>query len=663
MNFKIIGLACISISLLCLKTQASNLDSLKTQELQNVEVRVFEKNTKKINSPDAISIIDAKILTPTNGTSFLNALNTQAGIRMEERSPGSYRIAIRGSSLRAPFGVRNVKVYWNQIPFTDAGNNTYLSLLEPDLFNQITITKGPSGGMYGAGTGGAILFKSAWESNSKVKVQQMFHSFGGNKTNLTVNLGNDFQNHRIYSSFWQQEGYRIQSAVKKQWLSYEFHQSFKTTGSFDLTTYYGDIAYQTPGGLTLKQYVENPIAARPAAGIFKSAVDQQAMFKLKSFGIGTNLSNQINEHWGYHFINSYQYNAVENPTIRNYEFRKEPNFSSRGVLHYQGLISVDAGYEYQSGQFDSETFGNKKGIKDTLQTIQNTHLDQLTTFIQADYTKLENWKFTLSGSLNGYWTQYTNNESIFSPRLAIIRNLGKYHRISGKIAHGYSPPSIAEMRPSAGIINTQLKAEKGWNKEITYRGTLANKTFNWEITAYQFNLNETIVVRRAADGSDYFANVGETTQKGLEVSLDWQPHPNLRLINASTWQNFKFTNYTTAGKTYSGNTLTGTSPFQNSVLAIYEHPTGLSWNVQYLFIDYLFLNDANTDILASNRVFNTKISYKKSNRHFSWELWLSAENIFDEKYSAGPDLNAAAGRYYNAAAGKNYSVGLKINVP
>ena len=166
MNFKLLLLSLL-ISVHALSIQS---DSLKTTELNNIEVKVFEKSRQKLTSPDALSILTDKIISPTNGTSFLSGLNTQAGVRMEERSPGSYRIAIRGSSLRAPFGVRNIKVYWNQIPFTDAGNNTYLSLLEPDLFRQIIVTKGPGGGLYGAGTGGAILFNSGFDLKNKIKL-------------------------------------------------------------------------------------------------------------------------------------------------------------------------------------------------------------------------------------------------------------------------------------------------------------------------------------------------------------------------------------------------------------------------------------------------------------------------------------------------------------
>ena len=78
---------------------------------------------------------------------------------MEERSPGSYRINIRGSSLRSPFGVRNVKVYWNDIPVTDAGGNTYFNQFAWNNFSSIEVVKGPVGSMYGAGTGGLLIMK------------------------------------------------------------------------------------------------------------------------------------------------------------------------------------------------------------------------------------------------------------------------------------------------------------------------------------------------------------------------------------------------------------------------------------------------------------------------------------------------------------------------
>ena len=128
--------------------------------LEAVVVRGYEQNRRLLEISAPVSVIGKPQLERFSNTSLLPAINTAAGVRMEERSPGSYRLNIRGSSLRSPFGVRNVKVYWNNIPFTDAGGNTYLNQLSFQNVNSIEIIKGPASSIYGAGTGGAVILKS-----------------------------------------------------------------------------------------------------------------------------------------------------------------------------------------------------------------------------------------------------------------------------------------------------------------------------------------------------------------------------------------------------------------------------------------------------------------------------------------------------------------------
>ncbi len=611
-----------------------------TKVLEEVKVYVFEQKRSPLLTPDAF--IQSKDLQRLSSTHFVSTLNSMAGVRMEERSPGSYRIAIRGSSLRAPFGVRNTKVYWNQMPFTDAGNNTYISLLEPAIFSSLTVTKGPSAGIYGAGTGGALLFESAPRGNL-MSAETVYHTLGGMKAAVDVST----ENHRLYASFNQQEGYRAQSAMKKQWISYEFHHSFAKELNLDLNTYYVDLAYQTPGGLTKAQFVANPLQARPAAGIFKSAEQQGATFYIKSFGLSARAAQVLNSQWAWDLSQSLQVNRVENPTIRNYEIRQEPNYSTRGVIHRKGVINSDLGFEYQAGQMNSSTFGNRNGIKDTLQLTQNTHVQQGTLFLQNEYAELSDWIFTFSGSLSSYWTEYIGNEAIFSPRLAVLRKLGNHQSLVLKVVHGYSPPSISELRPSTGQINTNLKAEKGWNHEITYRGKYDK--FTWDVSVYQFNLDETIVIRRAADGSDYFTNAGSTTQQGFELSSTWMINSQLSLEQSHTWQNFRFAN---------GNFLTGTTPYQQATTLLWRHPSGLSLMQNFQFVDYQYLNDANTEQMGSYRLWNTKISYARKR----WTLWAAADNLGDERYSSGPDLNATGGRFYNPSPGRNFHIGLQLNL-
>jgi len=89
-------------------------DSSDTRPLKDVVVKAYEQNRKLTDVGAPISIVSKASLNRFSNLGILPALNTNPGVRMEERSPGSYRLNIRGSSLRSPFGVRDVKIYWNE---------------------------------------------------------------------------------------------------------------------------------------------------------------------------------------------------------------------------------------------------------------------------------------------------------------------------------------------------------------------------------------------------------------------------------------------------------------------------------------------------------------------------------------------------------------------
>ena len=111
---------------LSLKAQSLQQKNDSVRLLEGVIIRAFAYNKPLSEVPASVATAGAKDFNRFNPISLLPTLNTIAGVRMEERSPGSYRLAIRGSSLRSPFGVRNVKFYWNGLPLTDGGGNTSL---------------------------------------------------------------------------------------------------------------------------------------------------------------------------------------------------------------------------------------------------------------------------------------------------------------------------------------------------------------------------------------------------------------------------------------------------------------------------------------------------------------------------------------------------------
>src|SRR4051812_1559485 len=82
-----------------------NADTIKESTLSEVIIKSFEQNRKLRDVPAAVNYIGRSTLERFGPASVVQAVNTTPGVRMEERSPGSYRFNIRGSSLRAPFGV------------------------------------------------------------------------------------------------------------------------------------------------------------------------------------------------------------------------------------------------------------------------------------------------------------------------------------------------------------------------------------------------------------------------------------------------------------------------------------------------------------------------------------------------------------------------------
>src|SRR6185437_4081550 len=154
--------------------------------------------------------------------SILPALNTNQGVRMEERSPGSYRLNIRGSSLRSPFGVRDIKIYWNEIPLTDPGGNTYLNELGFYNFQSLEIIKGPAGSLYGAGIGGAVLINSmpaVWEKG--VSMDYTGGSYSTGSASLNLRLGDADRRNDISYTHQTSDGYRQQTQMRRDVASWE----------------------------------------------------------------------------------------------------------------------------------------------------------------------------------------------------------------------------------------------------------------------------------------------------------------------------------------------------------------------------------------------------------------------------------------------------------
>ncbi|MEJ7673370.1 MAG: Plug domain-containing protein [Chitinophagaceae bacterium] len=89
-NILFFSLFFISMSAYC-----QDNDTLKEITLPSIIIKAFEQNRRLKDVPAAINYIGKNTLERFSTTSIVSAINSTPGVKMEERSPGSYRLNIR----------------------------------------------------------------------------------------------------------------------------------------------------------------------------------------------------------------------------------------------------------------------------------------------------------------------------------------------------------------------------------------------------------------------------------------------------------------------------------------------------------------------------------------------------------------------------------------
>lgn len=656
-------------------------DSL-AQQLGEVVVQAFEQQRRLQEVSASISYIGQRQLQRFGNASLVPALNLEPGVRMEERSPGSYRLNIRGSSLRAPFGVRNVKVYLNDIPFTEPGGSTYLNLLSFYDIHSVEVIRGPAGSVYGAGNGGALLLRTLGTATPPTLVaEQAVGSYGLFNSNLQVSSsGEGFRQTLSYNRL-SAGGYRNWTRLHREVLSWDASARLGQRQRLNAFLLFGNLQYQTPGALTPAEFSNNPRQSRPAAGIFPAAaaaaagVNQQSFFSGIShqLQIGTNSSNTTSVYTAF--------SRFMNPTIRNVERRLEPHAGARSVFRWKpalasGSLHLVAGGELQQGWYTIRNYNNSNGNSGALQSEDEVNPLLWMLFAQADYSLPGGWNLTAGASLNRNRIGITrlstvppptfertyNNE--VAPRLAVGKSLGTNTTVFASVARGFSPPTSAEVLPSAGIISTNLQAESGWNYEAGIRHRYQQWYF--ETGVFYFLLQDAIVQRRNAGGADFFVNAGSTQQLGAESQLRYEfaatpmvPQATVRINH--TWHRFRYSNYQQLTNNYSGKRLPGVPEHTLSVATDMVLANGFYVNASYLYQDVTPLNDANSFSAAAFHLLQVRVGWRgKLYRNWHWETYLAGDNLLNQTYSLGNDINAAGNRFFNVAPERNFTVGCII---
>ena len=651
---------------------AQKVDSLDQYLLKEVAVKGFTSDRELVDHSAAISTLMPQNLEQLSVQDPVMAWNSLPGVILEQRAIGSYRINIRGSAMRAPFGVRDVKVYWNNIPFTEANGTTALNTLSLLQMRSFQVIKGPAGSMYGAGLGGVVHLATPYQNLSKLELGLSAGSFGARQFSLQGAFG---ETHYAITHD-QSSGYRDHNALNRQvyQLSHRFH--WNDDHQLKVHALLSDLKYEIPGGLTEEQYQNDPIQARAGSADQNSSIDQQNLL------IGLDYESFISSQLSQATQLGFSYVDFENPFILDYKADENREWSLRSQWTYTHNLNAlefrwDAGLEWQLADNTAANYGNVMGMKDTLNFKDELRIDRKTFFLQSDIN-WQKWTATLGLSSNlllyeidrlydanaspSFLSKTFNNELI--PRFSLRYNWSRRASTFFSVSEGFSSPTLDEIRTNEGSINEQLEAERGISYELGY--TLQQEKIQLQSSLFRSQLKETITTYTNADGVVLFQNSGETEQWGFELALDnlWLKNLNAQLLNEIStrsslhYYDFTFVDYQKRDNDYSGNQIPGVPMSRLSqVLSVglFKH---FHLNAQYIFQDKVYLNDANTIQANPFHLLNFYLNYEIPIRKTVLGIQFSIENVANISYSLGNDLNPFGGRYYQPAPARNWHIGL-----
>ncbi|WP_316789079.1 TonB-dependent receptor domain-containing protein [Pedobacter frigoris] len=653
--------------------------------LNEVRVAGYSANKTSKETAGSVALLTARDISRGSAVSLQPALNSIPGVRMDQSTLSEARISIRGNGVRASYGIRNVKIYVNEIPVTEADGTTRIEALDVNSIGRAEVIKGPASSIYGAGTGGVINFqmqRSPYQEQS-IEASGLLGAYGLHRLATTYRNGGDKVNSYVSYGWQEYKGYREHSKDMRRFLTGNF-QLFPSdkriiTLLLNRTTQYSQI----PGSLTLDQVNANPLQAN-TTNLDKAAGRYQTWTRIglgQQYHFNDQFSNSTSVFTYFYDLN----HPLPYAYIRNFY----QSYGGRTRFSYDPEFELfptrfTVGAEFNEGLTKGSQYVNNKGTEGTMNANVDYRNTNYSLFYQSETSLGPKTTLTLGlsyNSLNYDVKDYlkTNQTGVkkfdpqASPRIALSHNFSEALSLHASVSSGFSPPSSSEIKNVDGSINPVLQAEKGWNYEVNAKGNLFKSRLAYDLAVFKLDMKGELIAQSVQQGITIYNNAGKTSHDGAELALSYQllkaedQHEvvSLRPFAAVTYSDFKFKDYKILNAqnivtaTYDGNKLTGIAPWVFNAGVDIETRMGVYFYGNYFFSDKLPLNDANTAFNDAYQVLNAKIGFKKQLiKCLEVNVYAGLDNILNESYSSIVSLNAVG---YNGAQSPFYSPSPKRN--
>jgi len=682
-----------------------------TGELDSVIVQVGRQSTSIELMPYSVSIVDTNSISSINNMlTVREVFSSVPGVIVSNRfnlSQGD-KIIMRGMGSRAQFGVRGIKILLDEIPLTFPDGQSQLNNLNTGTLGRIEVLRGPSSALYGNSSGGIISIKSDIISDKKFQIRSEINAGSFGFSRYGVGVSGEFINGAAGIDFYttNYDGFRNHSNAKFSGINFitsqQFHERFGLT---IIANYYNSPYLLNPGSLNKYDAETNPEKAR------ESIINSGAGKKVEQFQTGISFkydfSNSSKLNTTLYAINRSLLNSIPSRIIdlQRFAYGIRSTFSwSPNILNNN--INLIAGFDYEvqdDSRIEFENMGISEGSSTEADEVlknlgygdklldQDEIVNTFGVFSQLEFLPSENIKLSAGLRYDNFKFEakdkfYKDNAdnsgsrimNSFSPTIGVGIKISDMATLYGNYSTAFQTPTTNELGNTpngSGGFNDSLNAENVRSLETGLRGYLNSMRLNYNVVIFYMNIGDMLISYQNKLEEMFYRNSGETDNRGIEVSLGWNPYEYAVVEFAYTYQDMKFKDFVVERNSVLYQ-LAG-----NYVPGIPKHYLNLGFRSQLLndffaqmeikYVSKTYANDFNGPapnesgrveefVNDEYTVINLKFNYLADLNFGQLNIKEGVENLFNKRYNGSIVPNAFGNNFFEPASNRALYAGIQL---
>jgi iron complex outermembrane receptor protein len=638
-----------------------------------------------IDLPYAISVAHPDTTRPAQSHTRLDeTLLLLPGVTVENRFNPSEdpRIAVRGFGSRSAFGVRDVRLLYDDMPLTAPDGQTPVDYLDMQDIGTVEVIRGTASALYGNGAGGVIAFHSlpAPDVPAQASVESVTGSAGLERWVGTVAGTTAGATYRADIAHTGLTGYRQYSAQQVTNYSARSTLDLGATRLGLVVLGLDEPTADNPGALTVAQYRANIDSAAPID------ISKRARKAVDHLQVGLDATHPLGSQGG--TITGELYGLgrrLENPL--SYATVAVATASGGGSVRAtlpvpigRLMDRVNAGVDYQRQDDSRQNYANCNGLVAPTARCPVTGVDRgVATINQREVIwslgpylsdELDLGRVHVSGGLRDDDVNFAVHDELpitptspnasgirdlhaVSPTGGVVVKLSTFQSVYANVASAFETPTTTELgtKPDGTPgINPALSPEYATTYEAGVKGYLWTR-IRYDAAAFDTFVRDELVPYEVPGQSTrvYYRNAGRTNRQGLEASLGSTVGP-LDLGLSYSYSHFKFASYTVNSASYAGHWIPG--------IPMHDLQGSATYRVNRLFATLegaaqsaMFADDANAAPRAPSYGL---LNIRAGGSALFGAPWASAAvgitNLLDRHYVPSVVLNATQGEYYEPGA-------------